>query len=343
MASLMKRFLLTFLLAIATQRAPLAQEITEPIRVGIIGLDTSHAPAFTKAMNALEPKAGERPVRVVAAYPKGSPDIESSVRRVPRYTKELEDLGVAIVSSIDALLERVDAVLLETNDGRPHLEQALPVMRKGLPLFVDKPMAADLQDVVALFLAAKRLGVPLFSSSSLRFSGRALALRGGAEGNVLGCDAFSPATLEATHPDLYWYGIHGVEILYTVMGTGCVEVTRAHTPSGDLVTGRWNDGRLGTFRGLRQGKTGYGATVFTEKRITSVGDYEGYGRLVEAIASFLHTEVPPVDAEETIELYAFMTAADVSKQRGGVPVPLASVLEPARKAAEEKLRVLAVR
>ena len=142
----------------------MAQE--KPLRVGIIGLDTSHAPAFAKVLN--NPKAGPEVAncRVVAAYPKGSPDIESSVSRVPMYTKQLREMGVEIVDSIDALLEKVDVVLLETNDGRPHLKQAIPVFKAGKPMFIDKPIAGSLTDAVAIFELGRYYKTPLFSSST---------------------------------------------------------------------------------------------------------------------------------------------------------------------------------
>jgi predicted dehydrogenase len=179
---------------------------------------------------------------VVAAYPKGSPDIESSVSRVPGYTEEVKKLGVQLVDSIPDLLKKVDVVLLETNDGRPHLAQAMPVLKAGKRLFIDKPVAASLAEVIAIYEAARQYKVPVFSSSSLRYMATAQAVAGGKVGKVLGADAYSPAHLEKTHPDLFWYGIHGVETLYTVMGRGCKSVVRVHTESADVVVGTWADG-----------------------------------------------------------------------------------------------------
>jgi predicted dehydrogenase len=306
------------------------------LRAGIIGLDTSHATAFTKILNDRDAKDHVAGCRVVAAYPKGSPDIESSTRRVPEYTKQVQAMGVEIVDSIPALIDNVDVVLLETNDGRPHLEQVLPVLKAKKPVFIDKPIAGSLADAVAIFDAAKELGVPVFSSSSLRFTEGAQALRGGKIGDVLGCDAYSPCALEATHPDLFWYGIHGVESLFTVMGTGCETVTRVATPGIDVVVGKWSGGRIGTFRGIRSGKAEYGGTAFGTKGVAPIGSYGGYRPLLVEIVKFFETGVAPVSPEETIEIYAFMEAADESKRQGGVPVSLQSVLSKARAGAAER-------
>jgi hypothetical protein len=241
---------------------------------------------------------------------------------------------VEIVDSIDELLDRVDCVLLESNDGRPHLEQVLPVLKAKKPVFIDKPVAGSLADAVAIFTAAEKLGTPVFTSSSLRFTEGAQKLRGGAFGDVLGCDAFSPVPIEKTHPDLFWYGIHGVETLFTVMGPGCESVTRVSTDDMDVVVGKWNGGRLGTFRGIRKGASGYGGTAFTAKGIQQVGAYEGYRGLVVEIVKFFRTGAPPVSASESLEIYAFMEAADESKRRGGAPVSIESVFARARTAAK---------
>lgn len=305
--------------------------LAETGRIGIIGLDTSHSVAFTKSLNATEPSAELKGFKVVAAYPKGSNDIETSVKRIPGYTEEVKNLGVEIVGSIDELLKKVDFVLLETNDGRPHLQQALPVIKAGKPMFVDKPVAASLADVAAIFDAANKYKVPVFSSSSLRYMESVQDVLKGKVGSVLGADTFSPATLEKSHPDLFWYGIHGVEILFAVMGTGCKEVVRINTKDTDMVVGTWKDGRVGTFRGTRTGTHDYGGTVYGEKGNVSLGPFKGYDNLLVQIIEFFKTGKVPVQPEDTLEIYAFMEAADESKRNGGKPVALHAVMAKAKR------------
>jgi len=290
-----------------------------PIRVGMIGLDTSHVVAFTQLLNDTANRNHVPGARVVAAFKGGSPDVESSRSRVEGYTATLRDKwGIEIVDSIPALCEKVDAVMIESVDGRPHLEQARPVFAAKKRLFIDKPMAGSLADVKEIFRLSRESGVPCFCSSSYRFM---QDLRRPEMGKVIGCDAYSDCSLETHHPDLFWYGIHGVEALFTVMGAGCVEVSRMNTPGADVVVGRWQDGRIGVFRGFRKGSTPSVAHVYCEKGSYDVkyGDYKG---LVEAIVEFFKTGEPPVSPEETLEIYAFMDAADKSKEQGGKAVPL---------------------
>ena len=328
------------LLARSVHAAPPPTPAT--LRVGIVGLDTSHAIAFTSTLNKGPKKPEDAPkvagFRVVAAYPQGSRDIESSTKRVPEYTEKVREMGVEIVDSLDALLPLVDAVLLESNDGKVHLEQLLPILKARKPVFIDKPVAASLADAVRIFDAAKNAGVPLLSASSLRYGATTQEVRAGSLGKVVSAETFSPVNLEPSHPDLFWYGIHGCESLFTVMGTGCVSVKRTLIEDGRVeVTGTWADGRTGIFR-QENGKErkGYGGNAKGEKGEAKVGAYDGYDALLFKVLEMFRTGHSPVSAEETMELYAFMEAADESKRRGGASVDLKEVLAKARAEAATK-------
>jgi hypothetical protein len=330
------RYLLAVFTALFIQLSVLtpgtAQQIDQPLRAGMIGLTTSHVIAFTKMINDPEATGAVAKVQVVAGFTGGMPDNPASWDRREQYTNELREAGIQIYDTIEEMLEHVDVVLLESVDGRPHLEQARPVIAAGKPLFVDKPMAASLADVIEIFRLAEEANVPCFSSSSLRFSPGFQQMRNDPPvGKVIGCDAWSPCSYQEHHPDLFWYGVHGVEILFTIMGTGCQTVTRVHTDGTDVVVGVWEDGRIGTYRGIRQGRGDYGATVFGEKAVAPGGKYEGYQPLVIEICEFFLSGKPPVPAEETIEMFAFMEAADVSKANGGGPVSIADVMQQARQ------------
>jgi predicted dehydrogenase len=331
----MKRLSLIALLFLFTSVQ--AQDSPAPMRVGMIGLDTSHCIAFAKLLNNVDDPKHVAGARLVMVYPKGSPDIESSVSRVPQYTVEIQKLGVEVVDDLEKMVKQVDAVLLETNDGRPHLEQVIPVLKAGKPCFIDKPIAGSLADCVTIFELAKHYKTPLFSSSSLRFSKGVQAIRNGSLGDVTGCDTYSPCSLEKTHPDLFWYGIHGCETLFTAMGPGVTTVVRTRTTDYDQVTGTWDDGRIGTFRGIRAGARGYGGMAFGTKGSSPVGGYDGYAPLLVEIVKFFKTGEPPVSAEETTDIYAFMEAADESKRQGFVPVKVAAVIAKARTEAKSKI------
>src|SRR5687768_8648515 len=220
------------------------------LRLGMVGLDTGHVIAFTKILHDRTVKDHVPGARVVAAYKAGSPDIKSSWTLVEGYTAKLRDeFGVKLYDSIEELARNVDGVLIESVDGRPHLAQARAVILAGKPLYIEKPVAASLKDALEIFTLARKHGVPVFSSSALRFAGETLAVRNGSIGRVQRAETSSPAKLEPTHTDLFWYGVHGVESLFTVMGTGIDSVTRINSAPDALVAeGKWQGGRTGVFR-----------------------------------------------------------------------------------------------
>lgn len=293
------------------------------IRIGIIGTDTSHVPAFTAMLNsAPDAKDHIDGARVVAAFKGGSKDIESSISRVDEYASEIRaKWGVEIVPDIATLLGKVDAVLLSSVDGRTHLEQARPVIAAHKPLFIDKPLASTLEDAREIARLAKAAGVPWFSSSSLRFGEIAAAMK---FPDVTGAMTFGPGPFEPHHAlELSWYAIHPIELLYTIMGPGCETVSRTSGENADVVVGRWKDGRVGTVRALRP-YGDYGAVVFrpsaiVESKPQGAGSYRP---LVVEIVKFFETGVAPVSNAETLEIFAFMDAAQKSKQQGGAAVNL---------------------
>lgn len=300
------------------------------LRIGIIGLDTSHVTAFTKLINDARDPKHVPGGRVIAAFKSSSPDIESSASRVEGYTKELQDkYGVQIVPTIEALCAQVDAVLLESVDGRPHLEQARPVFKAGKRLFIDKPLAGSLRDAIEIFRLAREHNVPVFTSSSYRFYESMAELKKADVGTVRAAISYGPSPTEPHHPDLFWYGIHPTEALFTVLGTGCESVARTVTPDIDLVTGQWSGGRLGTLHAIKKGPAPHKVILFGSKAVVEQKGSGDYAPLVREIMKFFQTGIAPVSPEETLEIFAFMEAADESKRLGGQAVRLREVIKKA--------------
>ncbi len=320
--------LLPAFIALFMNTAPAAD-----LRIGIIGLDTSHCTAFTQILN--DPSAPNHVPggKVVAAVKTFSADIASSASRVEEYTATLRDkFGVEIVPTIEELCRKVDVVMIESVDGRPHLEQARPVFAAKKRVFIDKPIAGTLRDTLEIFRLAKEAGVPVFTGSSYRYYPTMVALQKAPIGELRSAISYGPCHLEPQHPDLYHYGIHPTEALYTVMGQGCETVVRTTSADTDTVVGTWSGGRTGILHGLRTKTlphkvTVFGSTGFAEQAKTT----HDYAPLVSEIIKFFQTGISPVPAEETIEMFAFMEAADESKRRGGAPVKLSEVLAAARK------------
>jgi hypothetical protein len=289
------------------------------LRVGIVGTDTSHVIAFVKILNDPKNPDYQPGAKIVAAYKGGSQDLESSKNRVEGYAKELtEKWGVEIVPDIKTLCEKVDAILLESVDGRVHLAQAKEIFKHKKPVFIDKPLAADRADALAIEKLAKANGVKWFTSSSLRWSDGILDAK-----DAKAVVVWGPGPMDPTHKlDMTWYGIHAVEMLYAMMGTGCVEVTRVAS-GDDVVVGKWKDGRTGTVHLLRP-YGDFGAMLFKEKTVVQ-GPAKvkvNYAPMLGQIVKFFQTGQSPVPMDQTMEMFAFMEAAQKSKEQGGKPVKL---------------------
>jgi predicted dehydrogenase len=300
----------------------------DDLRIGMIGLDTSHVVEFTRRLNDPKNKNHVEGGKVVAAFKGGSEDMPNdSMKRIPPYAKELETKwGVKMYDSIDALVKDVDVVMVESVDGRKHLEQALPAIKAGKRVFIDKPVSGSLHDAIKIYELAKQYNAPIYSGSSLRYYPNLQQMKHTDVGELKGAYSTGPAHMEKHHPDLYWYGIHPTEALYTIMGTGCESVVCTFTPDTHVVTGVWKDGKVATLRGMRTGAEPYRVSVYGSKTVLDeqlAGDYTPFLR---EVMKFFHSGIAPVPPEETIEIYAFMEAADESKREGGKPVRIADVM-----------------
>ncbi len=308
----------------------------EPLKLGIIGLDTSHAVRFTEIIN--DPASPEHVpgAIVVAAFKGGSPTVAKSRDRIEGYTGTVTTkYHVRLAPSIGELCNQVDAVLLLSVDGRQHLDQVRAVFAAKKRVFIDKPLAGSLRDAREIARLSSQSGVPFFSSSSIRFTPMFTDLKRDASlGPIQGVLTFGPMDIETFMPDLFWYGIHSVEALYQLMGPGCERVARVHTEGADSVVGTWKDGRIGEIRGLRSSPGTYGAIVFGAKRVAVSGNLahgeqaatgSPYAGLMEEIVKFFRTGKPPVSVDESLEVLSFMEAADRSKEQHGAPAPLETI------------------
>jgi hypothetical protein len=306
------------------------------LRIGIVGLDSSHCVEFTRRFNDATDKDHVSGGKVVVAFKGGSPDmIKESWSRVEGYAKQMQEkFDVRIVNSIEELCSQADVVMLESIDGRMHLPQVKIVFKAGKPIFIDKPLAGTLSDAIRIFQLAQECKVPCFSSSSLRYYPGLVDLKKMDVGEIKGAISIGPAPTESHHPDLFWYGIHPTEALFAVMGRGCQTVVRTFTPDTDIVTGVWNDGKVGTLHALRNAHSPYRVILFGSKDVVDQKPGGDYTPFLREVVKFFQTGISPVPPEETLEIFAFMEAADESKRQGGCTVKISEVM----KKAEANIR-----
>ncbi|MDB6006235.1 MAG: hypothetical protein JWR15_3222 [Prosthecobacter sp.] len=309
-----------------------AAQITLPLmaddlRIGIIGLDTSHSEQFTLRLNDPANPNHIPGARVVVAFPGGSPDIEESKTRIEGFTATVRDkFGVRIVDSVAEACKDVDAVLLLSLDGRPRLEQMKEIIAAGKPVFMDKPVAASLKDAVEIYKLAGTAQIPVFSSSAIRWYPGVLEVANAEQTPARGAISYGAAHVLPHHPDLFFYGVHPTEALFTVMGSGCVSVTRTTTPSESVVTGLWVGGRAGTLQAIHEGAMAFKVIRFGDNQVTEQKSEGDYTPMLREIIKFFQTKQPPISPKQTLEIYAFMAAAEESKHREGARVTLREVM-----------------
>lgn len=289
-------------------------------RLGLVDLDSSHSVEFTKRFHH-QGVGGDQFVdgaKVTLAVPGTS---TMSPERIPRHAKVLEDLGVKLVESPQSLLGEVDGVLVLSVCGQSHLESARPFLEAGLPTFVDKPFACSWDDATAMVDLARASGAMLWSTSALRYAEEVQDIASGASrfGRVLGAMAFGSAIRAAGNPGLLHYVIHSAELLFTLLGPDCEQVSCQHQPDTDLVTGLFSGNRIGIVRGARAGSRAYGFTAFCETGVEHrlVSTRFAYRNLCRSIVKSLETNTPPLPLETTLKLMQFLLAANQSENCGG--------------------------
>lgn len=294
--------------------------MSNEMRIGMIGLDTSHVLAFTQLLNDSNHEFHVPGGKVVAAFPGGSPDFELSISRVEGFTNKLrEQFDVQIVDSPEAVAEICDALLLESADGRVHLEQFRRIAPFGKPIFIDKPLSIRSDEAREIAELAKHYNIPIMSTSALRYAeGLAAALYAPHQSPIIGADTYGPMAIEPTQTGYFWYGIHSVEMLFAILGRDCESVTTFSTADHDILVGKWRDGRLGTVRGNRAGNGHFGATIHREEK-SDVVDISSqskpyYASLMERVMNMFQTMEPDLTIEETLEVIRFIEAANESGQ-----------------------------
>ncbi|RDW20651.1 Gfo/Idh/MocA family protein [Oceanobacillus chungangensis] len=294
----------------------------EDLTIGMIGLDTSHAIAFTRLLNDSDETYHIKGAKVETAFPGGTEDFELSRSRVGGFTSELRDsFGVSIADTMETVADKSDAILLESVDGRVHLEQLRKIISYKKPIFIDKPFCLSTEDAQEMIRLSELYETPIMSTSALRFSeGLTSVLDNQTRGKIIGADCFGPMELQEQQPGFFWYGIHAVEMLFTILGEGSDRVVTVKNDDHDLLTGVWKDGRIGTVRGNRKGNFQFGAVVHFEggSEFVSIHSKQKpyYASLLEQIMLFFENGVSRIPLSETKEIIRFIEAANESRDSG---------------------------
>lgn len=283
------------------------------IKVGVIGLDTSHSIEFIRVMQAPDYPEADRVTGMKAVTCLRFETPYQNKEGLDQRQKQLEAWGVKVTESFDEAAAGCDAYLLEINDGSYHLDYFRRLAGLGKPVFLDKPLAGSLDDGREILRLAGRHKTRVWSSSALPFSpALAEALEPFAAirlAHVYGALGKAPAG-----DSLIWYGVHTFETLQRIMGPGAKSVTAHESASETVAIVDYGEGRQGLVECVAgcyvYGGRAHGSDKKEGKmRVKSFVLPAAYPPLVRAIAAFFAGGPAPVPLETTFEGLAMMAAA----------------------------------
>lgn len=226
-----------------------------------------------------------------------------------------------IVDRPQAVIGAVDAVLIATDIGEQHLQQARPFLEAGVPLFIDKPLT-DRADHLEQFIAWHKAGKPFLSTSCFRYATEFRAAR--ADLAALGELRLITMTMAKT-----WerYGIHALEGVYLFLPPGGWEsVVNTGTPEANIVHLRHRTGANAVVAVIQDltGAFGHLALYGTRgvRHAAFQDTFTAFKTQLAAFVQYLRTGESPVPFEETVELMRLLIAGRRSREEGGGRIQL---------------------
>lgn len=178
------------------------------MRLGLVGVDSSHAEDFLRHFNA---EHRHNTIRMTALW--GGDD--ERIAALSALSPEAEPMD-----SLAALLGEVDAVIVGDRHGGLHRAHAIAAIEAKRPVFVDKPLANSLGDATAIVDAAERHGVPLLSGSALRWQAETRRLKAklaGLDGSIE-LVAYGTWYPQNEYGGAIFYAIHTIELVQELLG-----------------------------------------------------------------------------------------------------------------------------
>lgn len=305
------------------------------IRLAMLGMieGNGHPYSWSGIINGYSPEEMARcPYAAIPAY-MGRQPLDSvripGARVTHIWTDDPADAPkVAAASLIDNVVTRpedvigqVDAVVIATDDGTDHVRRARPFVEAGLPVFVDKPMAVNL-DELRQFVEWHRAGRILLSTSGMRYAPEMRA-DFSALGDLRWITSFTCKTWER-------YGIHALEAVEPLTGPGFLTVTTQGGENGDVVHLTHRSGVRVTLGALHDAYGSFGAVHLYgtkgELALKLTDTYHAFRGQLVAWIDMLRTGRRPLPFEETVELMAVIIAGIRSREQGGRTIAIADIL-----------------
>lgn len=288
----------------------------EEIKVALIGLDTSHTVEFARRMQAPD-CAEDQKVHGMEAitclrFETPFQDKEGLDKR----QAQIEEWGVKVTEDFDEAIDGCHAIMLEINDGAYHLEYFKKCAALGKPIFLDKPLADNIENARKIYDMAKEKSIRVFSSSSLRYIPN---LDQAAEEvpEAMYASMYGPVGVAPAGSSIVWYGVHAFEMLERAMGIGAKSVFARKDEAGVVAVVDYPDARRGVVE-LTVGVYSYGGLVRDKKKVFPfIADTKRlYTVELEHVIEFFRGGPPAASMEDALEIMAMLDAAEKSSQSG---------------------------
>lgn len=223
-----------------------------------------------------------------------------------------------VVKTPEDVIGQVDAVCITTDIGYEHVERCRPFIEAGIPVFIDKPMVDNMEDL-KVFNRWVKEGKPLMSSSCMRYAKEYMPYR--ISTADLGALRLIVKTMAKT-----WerYGIHAVEAFYPILGPGFVSVRNIGQGSDNMVTIRHKSGACVQVPQVSDLYGGFGDMLLvgtvSGAYVKSNDTFYSFKKQLESFVQYLRTGIRPFPYEETVECMKIIIAGIISKQHNGEEV-----------------------
>jgi Predicted dehydrogenases and related proteins len=269
-------------------------------KIGIVGSDNSHAYHFAEIINNKNEYEGKTYFSdYIVSHIFG---VEEEVTR-----DRAEKAGIAnIVESVEGMLGEVDAVIVVFRHGDLHLGYALPFVKAGIPVFIDKPFTIKAEDTIELINTAKENNTLITGGSTLKYLDEVIEIRSllkskediDTDGKYLSTGMVSYQIYDKEeYGGIHFYGPHTVETALFLFGYDVRKVYASKTNKNIIAILKYDVFQIVlnfmySCGGLRINIIG--EDLFINKEIDDSDDYKkgmiGFARTLEKGQSDLTSE-----------------------------------------------------
>ncbi len=146
-----------------------------------------------------------------------------------------------VAPDIESVLGKVDGVIIVDDCTMKHQRRAIPFLKAGIPTFIDKPLSPDVKEAEEIVGLARKHNTGIMSCSALRYAKETKEIREGK--HDLGKILTGFAICREWQGSLIFYGIHAMELLYSVVGPGIESVRNIGEKAKDILIVKYKDGR----------------------------------------------------------------------------------------------------